>query len=815
MPRLTLFIALSILAACNKDPDDDAHLYHTEDKAPDLSWDAIEAMDHMGPTLTEKGVNFCVWSEKATRIELLLFEDPEAELPTKRFPMTQTGDLWNLYVEGVGVGQHYAFAAWGPNWVYDEAWLPGRIDGFLTDVDDAGNRFDPNKALIDPWAKAIHRDHDWGKGSTATGPARTQSTWSASSKSIVIRTDTYAWSEAEAGWQAMRTDPSAEGHGWDDLILYEVHPKGFTMNAASGVDHPGTYRGIGEKAAYLQDLGITAVELLPIHEKPLDGGYWGYNTLNFFAPEMQYSSAWNDRREPDEVIDEFKWMVDQLHQHDIEVILDVVYNHTGEGGFWREKLYFNDTDLDPTTSAESYNLDPKEVVGLYSFRGFDNAGWYALTEDNQSYWGNTGVGNQTRPNYTPMERLVQDSIHFYVEEMHVDGFRFDLAGILGEIDGDFNNWDGEDSLLKTLAEDPLLHERNVRLIAEPWTAGGWYGPLIGAYPASDTLPGYGWMEWNARFRDWWRAFINEDHWNLSSQEAGADGGFVMTGCSSYYDWNGRGPASSVNFITAHDGFTLYDLFSYNQKQNGCGVLNPVCCDDPTSAWCQADTGDSNNRSRDWGMENEHLKRQMMRNAFAAMLFSHGTPMLLGGDEWMRTQYGNNNAYSTWSDNEWNWFRWGEWTATTAEERHRMHDFVRQMIHFRLAHTYALAPEGWGTGMPLAWKSPANGDSPNWGGKQLMLHYYDPDGSWDQPELVIAINMDAGGTADFTLPGGRTWARVMDTQSWYDTDGYFTESPGADVYQSQNFWTEDRIVVEGGETYGLPYRSIAIFEEVQD
>ncbi len=806
LPLLTILA----LVGCDGCGGDHAQLYHTEDKAPSLDWDAVESMDHMGPTIVDQGVNFAVWSQSATRIDLLLFDDPESETPIQQFEMTRAGDIWNLYVEGIGKGQHYGFAAWGPNWEYDEDWVCGKTDGFRTDVDDQGNRFNPNKLLFDPWGKALHRDHDWYAGSTATGPARADCTWDAGAKSIVIATDTYEWSENEEAWRELRQDAFAEGHGWDELVVYEVHPKGFTKNPASGVDHPGTFLGIGEKAEYLADLGITAVELLPIHEKPLDGGYWGYNNLSFFAPELQYSSAWLDRGEPDEVLDEFKWMVDQLHQHDVEVIVDVVYNHTGEGGFWREKVYYNDEYTDPDTLTESYNLDPEIVVGLYSYRGFDNQGWYALTEDNKGYWGNTGVGNQTRPNHTPMERLIIDSLRFQVQELHVDGFRFDLAGILGEIDGDYNNWDGADSVLQAIADDPVLQQHNTRIIAEPWTAGGHYGPLIGAYPASTTMDDYGWQEWNARFRDWWRAFINQDDWTLSSTEGDATGGFVIMGSSDYYDWNGRQPWTSVNFITAHDGFTMYDLFTYEEKQNGCGPLNPVCCDDPTSAWCQTDNGDSHNRSRDWGGDNEHLKRQMMRNAFAAMMISRGTPMLLGGDEWMRTQLGNNNAFSDRADNEWNWFRWGEWTSTTETERHRMHDFVRDIIHWRKRRVYAVNPTTWDGGMPHSWMAPDHLGEPDWSSKRLRLHFYDPDDSWDEPEVLICINMEAWDEVQFTLPEGRTWVRVVDTQSYFDTEGL-----GEDETRSNNIWLEGSETFVGGDTYGAQPRTIVIFEEVTD
>jgi len=800
---MRLVVLALALAACTSDPY--PQLYATSAKAPSMDFATIEALDNLGPTVIDGGVNFGVWSNRATRVDLLLFDDPNADRPVQQMEMSRVGDVWNLFVEGVGYGQHYGFVAWGPNWPYDPEWLPGKIDGFLADVDAEGNRFDPNKLLIDPYAKALHREHDWSRGSTASGPARTQSTWGAGVKGVVVRTDTYAWSAAEADWRAMREQGEGEGHRFADLIVYEVHPKGFTKDPAGGVDHPGTYRGIGEKAAYLKDLGITAVELLPVHEKPLDGGYWGYNTLNFFAPELAYSEAFTQRNRPDEVVDEFKWMVDQLHQQGIEVILDVVYNHTGEGGFWREKLYTSDVGLDPTTAAQSINFDPKEIAGLYSYRGLDNYGYYALEPNNQSYWNNTGVGNQTRPNNTPMERLILDSLRYYVDDMHVDGFRFDLAGILGEVDLDYNNWDDPNhSVLGKITDDPVLQRYNTRLIAEPWTAGGWYGPLIGAYPASTTKPGYGFGEWNSRYRDWWRAFLNNDDWKLNSKEADADGGFVMLGSQDYYTWNGRGPQSSVNFFTAHDGFTLYDLFSFNQKQNLCGVLNPVCCTSPTSAWCETESGESNNRSRDWG--DEAMKRQMMRDAFVAMLISRGTPMLLGGDEWMRTQYGNNNAYSTQADNEWNWFRWGEWTSTGAPERHRMHDFVRQAIRVRKDHPDAFAPSTWDSGLPMVFKSPANTDAVGWGGKSVMLHYYD-DGR-GASEVLVLINMENAGTQDFTLPGGRTWVRRLDTQRWWD-EGYLDE-PGVDPMASHNGWGSDAEPVTGG-TYGVPSRNIVVLE----
>jgi len=797
-------------------------MYSVSDKAPSLTWNAIANLDHMGPTIIDGGVNFAVYSENADRVELLLFEDPESDLPTKQYELVKSGDVWNGFVEGVGVGQHYGYIAWGPNWPYDPEWLPGTTIGFRSDVDQYGNRFNPNKLLFDPWSKALHRDHDWSRGSTASGPQRAQSTWGAGTKSVVVQS-TYEWSEAEADWRARRTANMLEGHDWNELVMYEVHPKGLTANQASGVDHPGTFRGVGEMAPYLADLGINAVELMPIHEKPLDGGYWGYNNLSFFAPEHTFSADAQATGRVDGVIDEFKWMVDQLHQNGIEVIIDVVYNHTGEGGLWREKLFFETYE-----EATAVNFDPKEVAGLYSYRGLDNAAWYALSKDGQTYWNNTGVGNQLRPNHTPGERLIMDSLHFMVEELHVDGFRFDLAGILGEEDLDYNSpTPVESTIVQTIADDPVMQEHNVRLISEPWTASG-TGPGIGGFPMSSNNDEFGWMEWNAHFRDWWRSFVNHCNWSENGMEChgdtldqsifvlnsteGVDGGSVMTGSEAVYGYNGRAPFHSINFVTVHDGFTMYDLFSYAEKQNECGLLNPKCCDDPLSVWCDTESGEEHNRAHNW--YSEPMKRQQMRNLFTALFISQGTPMIFGGDEWMRTQFGNNNAYSTWADNEWNWFRWGEWRNVTATHRYRMHDFVRKLSQFRRERIDRLNPKEYGKHV-IGWKTAQNTDmtGENWGTQRhIMIHHYDEASS---PELLILINME-NVTIDFNLPEGRTWGRLIDTQAWFDTptnssepEGSFSQDPTMDPFKSWNISLNNPYETEA--TYGVQPFSIVVLE----
>lgn len=801
-------LLLCLLSACAS--EDYARLYAAQEKAPSLSAQEIEALEHMGPTQIDGGINFATWSARATRMDLLVFEDPESDLPTQTYEMTRQGDVWNVFVGGLGVGTHYGFRAWGPNWPYVDDFVPGTTRGFLTDVDEAGNRFNPNKLLFDPWSKALHRDFDWSKGSSASGPHRYQVSYGAAAKSLIVRSD-YEWSSHEEQWRAMRASGDHPGHAEHELVYYEVHPKGLTANPASGVDHPGTWKGIGQMAPYLADLGITSVELLPVHEKPDDGGYWGYNNLSFFAPEIRLAASAQSEGDASAVLDEFKEMVDQLHQHGIEVIVDVVYNHTGEGGLWREKLYFESFE-----EAESFNFDPKEVAGIYSYRGLDNHGWYALSGDGQTYWNNTGVGNQTRPNNAPMRRLIMDSLHFMVEELHVDGFRFDLAGILGEQDLNYNTWiDPSETILQEIIDDPVLRAHNTRIISEPWTAAG-TGPGIGGFPASSDGEA-GWGEWNAHFRDWWRSMVNNDDWVFNSVD-GLDGGAVLTGSEALYGWNGRRPTAAFNFVTVHDGFTMYDLFSYNEKQNECGLLNPICCDDPTSAWCDTESGEENNRSRDWGQDQEPFKRQQMRNLFTAMLISHGTPMLYGGDEWMRTQYGNNNAYSTWADNEWNWFRWGEWQSINNKHRYRMHDFVRSLIQLRKDHAYALAPAEYGGGMPFSWKNTGNGEMSNedWAGRALMIHYYD-DGSGDWgPELAILLNMNRYDT-EFTLPGGRDWAVVVDTQQYYDlpglsgeAEGWFSSNPDADPYLSRNITPDNEEPV--GSSYTAKASSIVVLRQ---
>ncbi len=812
--RMRPFLLLALVAACTAKPY--THLYQVQAMAPSYSVADLAALNHMGATVVDDGVNFTVYSERATKIQVLLFDDPvHQQLPTQQFdlqPVAPGSPVWNVFVSGVGLHQAYGYVAWGPNWPYVSTWQPGAIDGFQADVDAQGNRFNPNKLLLDPWARMMTDNFEWSEASAASGPTRTQSTYEASGKSLTVQSQ-YQWSDAEAQWIQARQNPAMPGHRFQDLVVYEMHPKGFTADASSGVTHPGTFRGIGENAGYLKDLGITAVELLPSAAKSTDGGYWGYDTIGFFIPELTYTALLEPTsipgsilQNPEAPIDEFKWMVDQLHQSGIEVFLDVVYNHTGEGGLWQDEI--QQDDVAPNGQANLYNYDPKEVASILEFRGFDNQAWYALSTDFQTYWDNSGVGQDTRPNHAPMQRLILDSLHYWVSEMHVDGFRFDEGAILGETDLNYNVWDNPaNTVLQTLADDPLFHQQNIRIVAEPWSgAGDWNG----SFPASTTLPGYGWGEWNGPFRDWWRSAMNLSGWNVGSTiwspitpQDGATAGFFLSGSPDFFQWNGRQPNAAYNFVTIHDGFTMYDLFSYDTKVNGCGPLNPACCTGALNYYCSHPDGVDNNISKNWGQANEDLKRQLMRDLFVALLVSHGTPLLLGGDEWMRTQLGNNNAYSTLADNYFNWFEWGTWEADPHRER--MHDFVKELIALRKQYGYALAPGGWSSGVPISWEGTTAGQSPNWNGQQLAVHY--PPNS-QGPELDILINLSPT-AADFTLPQG-SWVALLDTQDYYDEDSFFQQNESLNPNQSDNIWLSSPTAVPGGD-YNVMPQSIVVLQ----
>ena len=859
------------VAVCTCDDSDKVRVFDSSQLAPSYSrLTSNDYFDILGATIIDKGVNFAVYSKNATRIEVLIFdsENPDTDQPLTHIPMykDEKSNIWTLYVQGIGVGTHYGYIAFGPNWPYDPEFFVKRgATGFITDCDENGNRFNPNKLLIDPYTRRIHRDFDWGSGNPASGTARDINDWKAAAKSVVIKSE-YVWSDNEAQWLANRQRGDAfEGHAQNDMIYYEVHPKGFTAKAID-ISNPGTWRGIGEKAQYLADLGITAVELMPVGEKPDDGTYWGYNTIAFFAPEQRFATSINQKR-INGVHDEFKEMVDKLHQAGIEVILDVVYNHTGEGGFWRSRVQSRYQDY-----GKYSNFDDMTAATIYSWRGLDNAEYYQLINDNQEYLDKPGVGNQTRTNNTPFRRFILDNLHFWVDEMHVDGFRFDLASILGYPDetastAGVNDWlsNVNNTVVQDIVNDEFLQKRNIRLIAEAWNLDMY---VNGLFPKATNKDHYAWSEWNGRFRDIIRKFVNDDGWKLScnpndnddtkrsycvmDRSPGAPGpwpldvtmGNVLTGTSNmYYEDNaygysdGRQPFNSVNFLTAHDGFTLYDLATYWENQNSCGKLNPICCDQAYNAFCDLTSGEENNVSRNWckrcwdgGCDESHcwdpgctdgfvlgsdgqcddtkqeaLKRQIIRDFFAFMMISHGTPMILGGDEFMRTQFGNNNAYSDSADNEWNWFRWGDWLSAAAPERQRMHHFVRDLIKIRKMFRTHLAPTEYSDQYFQWWNPEGKNAEEAWQGKAIAMYYPAREGT---KELFVIINMETF-DVNFPLPDG-DWKVLADTQSYYDYD-VFKNDPSIDKATSYNSNIEEGIN-QVRNTYGAKSRTIVILSK---
>jgi glycogen operon protein len=517
-------------------------------------------------------------------VELCVF-DPSVKQPELRIAMPErTHQVWHCYLPDARPGLMYGYRVYGP-------YAPGQ-----------GLRFNPNKLLLDPYAKSIKGDLKWGNqhfGYRIGSPKEDLSFDRRNNSATMLRScvidPAFSWGDD----RAPRTP-------WGDTVIYELHVKGFTQRHAEVPEHlRGTYGGIASPPAldHLRRLGVTAVELMPIHafvddrhlvERGLRN-YWGYNTIGFFAPEPRYCGAGG--------VNEFKTMVRRLHSYGIEVILDVVYNHTAEGNH-----------LGPTLS----------------FRGIDNAAYYRLAPDPRYYTDYTGCGNTLNMMHPRVLQLIMDSLRYWVTEMHVDGFRFDLAAALAR---ELHDVDRLGAFFDIIHQDPLLSQ--VKLIAEPWDLGEG-GYQVGNFPV-------GWTEWNGKYRDTVRRYWKGDDGTLG------EFAFRLTGSADLYESGGRLPSASVNFVTAHDGFTLHDLVSYNEKHNEANL------DDNSD-------GESHNNSWNCGAEGptddaavNELRAQQKRNFLATLLLSQGVPMLLGGDELGRTQSGNNNTYC--QDNELSWLDW--------------------------------------------------------------------------------------------------------------------------------------------------------------
>ena len=568
------------------------------------------SMYPLGASYDGAGVNFALYSQVAQKVELCLFDEHDVET---RIEMTERNSyVWHNYIPGLHPGQRYGYRVYGP---YDPV---------------HGLRCNPNKLLLDPYAKAIEGNIDgdeslfsyWFKSPDDNSAMNDLDSAAHTMKSAVIN-PYFDWGNDQ--------HPYISYH---DSVIYEAHVRGMTnLNMDVPPDIRGTYAGLAYPSVieYLKKLGITAIELMPIHkfvndsflqEKGLSN-YWGYNTIGFFAPHNAYSSS----GERGEQVNEFKSMVKAYHHAGMEVILDVVYNHTAEGNH-----------MGPTLS----------------FKGIDNASYYRLVEgDQQHYFDTTGTGNSLLMRSPHALQLITDSLRYWVTEMHVDGFRFDLAATLAR---QFQEVDKLSAFFDIVEQDPIISR--VKLIAEPWDLGSG-GYQVGGFPSS-------WSEWNGRYRDTVRDFWRSQPSTLPEFAS------RLMGSSDLYQVNGRRPVASVNFITAHDGFTMNDLVSYNEKHNEAnGEGNR--------------DGESNNRSWNCGVEGptnipdvNDLRQRQMRNMFATLLFSQGIPMICGGDEVARTQQGNNNAYC--QDNEISWTNWH-----LDKGRKELLAFVSKLIHLRLDH----------------------------------------------------------------------------------------------------------------------------------
>lgn len=665
----------------------------------------------LGATWDGTGVNFSVYSESASAVELCLFDEKNPGEESLRVKMPErTGHVWHIYVKGAQPGQLYGFRVHGD---YDP---------------QNGHRFNPNKLLIDPNTKAIAGTIEWHDALFGYEIGHEQEDLSFSETNSAAFIPKCVVVDPHFDWEGDKP-PNIPFH---KTIIYEAHVKGLTQLHPDIPDAiRGTYAALAHPVtiAYLKDLGITAIELMPVHhfvsdrylrEKGLNN-YWGYNTIGFFAPDVRYSSADGKSGQ----VSEFKEMVKALHRAGIEVILDVVYNHTAEG-----------SHLGPTLC----------------FRGIDNAAYYRLTDDRRYYMDYTGTGNTLNAMLPNVLRLIMDSLRYWILEMHVDGFRFDLASALAR---ELHEVDRLGSFFDIIYQDPVISQ--VKLIAEPWDIGEG-GYQVGNFPQ-------GWSEWNGKYRDTIR-----DYWRGAESVIG-EFAERFTGSSDLYKGDYRTPTASINFITAHDGFTLRDLVSYNEKHNqGNGEDN--------------NDGESYNRSWNCSEEGEtdnhlvkKLREKQRRNFLTTLFLSQGVPMLLAGDELGRTQQGNNNAYC--QDNEISWI---DWAAADKD----LLEFTRKLIRLRKNHP-VFCRRRWfqgqrihGSGVEdIAWFQPDGSEMSdeswtNGFAKSLAvylngsgIHAIDDNGNRIVDETFYVIFNAHYGSIDFILPAekyGTKWFKILDTAS---------------------------------------------------
>jgi glycogen operon protein len=692
----------------------------------------------LGATWTGLGVNFAIYSANATRVELCLFDSSGAAQPSACVQLPEHTDMvWHGYLPDTRPGQLYAYRVHGP---YEPA---------------AGLRFNPNKLVIDPYAKAIGRTVRWDDsmfgytvGSKDEDLSFDKRDNGAFAPLAGVIDPSFTWGDD----RPPRTP-------WHRTVIYEMHVKGFTkMHRGIPESLRGTYEALTTEPAleHLTRLGVTAVELMPVHhhayERPLVerglSNYWGYNTLSFFAPDIRYSSSGT----PEGVVHEFKRMVKALHSAGLEIILDVVYNHTAEGNH-----------LGPTLSL----------------RGVDNSTYYRLMPDDRRYYLDfTGCGNTLNMQSPQVLQLIMDSLRYWVLEMHVDGFRFDLASALAR---ELYEVDRLGAFFDIIHQDPVLSQ--VKLIAEPWDLGAG-GYQVGNFPLH-------WTEWNGRYRDAIRAFWKGDDRGV------AEVATRIAGSNDLYEHSGRRPYASVNFITAHDGFTLHDLVSYNEKHNEANGENNQ-------------DGESNNLSWNCGAEGEtddpavlKLREQQKRNLMASLLLSIGVPMISGGDETGRTQKGNNNAYC--QDNELSWTNWN-----LSLEQQQFLAFTRRLVRFRRSQP-VLSRRKYFQGRPIR------------GAEVKDIYWLDPSGSemtdeaWNASSVRSLGVLMVGDALDEVDERGRPVrgdTLLMTLNAHHEEVAFALPSIGPHTawvrfLDTIAAHTEERCY-PGGVTYPLQGRSLALF-----
>ena len=658
---------------------------------------------NLGAVTCGDGVNFAVFSKNAERVVLDLFDTPQDKQPSFSFEFdpvkNRTGSIWHVFVKGLSAGALYLY----------------RVDGPYNPPQ--GHRFNFNKFLFDPYAKSftsgsVFRSYNKQRALGLAGVENGRlSDLSDFPKCVVV-------DDSDFDWQGDKP----LNYPLYKSVIYETHLKGYTASPTSGVQKPGTYKGFIEKIPYLKNLGITAVEFMPIFEfdedennniNPKTGeklsNYWGYSSVGFFAPKTTYSSD----RTPGGPVREFKELVREMHKAGLEVILDVVYNHTAEG------------------NEQGYT---------FSFRGFENSVYYILPPGEKQYYMNfSGCGNTMNANHPVVTQFIIDSLRYWVMEMHVDGFRFDLASALCRDSAGALQMQA--FLVNAIAEDPVLS--NTKLIAEPWDCGGGY--LVGGFP------GGRWSEWNDRYRNDIRRFIRGDEGVVTAAAT------RIAGSSDLYNHDGRLTTASVNFITAHDGFTLNDLVSFNGKHNDENGENNRDGTDDNNCYNHGFEGITVNPKI------EKLRLKKIKNYILCLMLSQGVPMMIAGDEFRRTQNGNNNAYC--QDNEVSWINWN-----LAEKNEELVAFTRRIIQLRKNHQVFHRETFFSTKTPEIEWFDFTGKNPDWSNPSRFLAFMldgsmcmNDDGKYDS-DFYVAGNTDIYDVT-ITLPSphkGKKWYLAADT-----------------------------------------------------